>query len=501
MDGLDFRHWSAGHLGQPVVDTASEIVRRTRNHPARFSFLPLLVPSIIGRQLLGWKPLVRSGDRDCETQEFSMASWTVTATNPKVVERARSRGMPLALALLVVSVFISYVDRGNLSIAVPLLKTELGLSAFRVGVLLSSFFWGYTVCLFVCGWFVDRFDVNRVLAMGFLLWSLATAATGLVHGFALLLLMRLLLGVGESVSFPCYSKIFAQHLPEHERGFANGAIVAGMKLGPAAGTLGAGLLMTHIGWRLVFIGIGVLSLLWLPAWLKWSPGGGVAQAAKFSPSVRDIFRQRVFWANTAGAFCCAYPLYFTITWIPLYLVHERHLSMSEMVKIAAAYYTVDAAAALAIGWATDFWIRRGRGVGAVRKTAMAAGWIIAAIGFLGCSYAGPHSYFAWLMVTGVGMGTGNAGLWTVTQTLAGPQAAGRWAGLKNGFSNLAGVICPALTGFTVDWTGHFRVAIGITAGVCLLGAMVWVFLMGELRQVDWTRAGTRLARTAGRSYS
>ena len=95
------------------------------------------------------------------------------------------------------------------------------------------------------------------------------------------------------------------------------------------------------------------------------------------------------------------------------------------------------------------------------------------------------------MVTGVGMGTGNSGLWTVTQTLAGPEAAGRWAGLKNGFSNLAGVICPALTGFTVDWTGHFHVAIGITAGVCVAGAVVWMFFLGELKRVDWAEVAQK----------
>src|SRR5712692_3423606 len=86
--------------------------------------------------------------------------------------------MSVVLTLLVLSVFINYVDRGNLSLAAPLLKNELGISASLLGILLSSFFWTYTALLFVCGWFVDRFDVNRVLAVGFLVWSLATAATG-----------------------------------------------------------------------------------------------------------------------------------------------------------------------------------------------------------------------------------------------------------------------------------------------------------------------------------
>jgi len=129
----------------------------------------------------------------------------------------------LPLLLLILSVLINYIDRGNLSIAAPLLKDELGLSASQLGILFSAFFWTYTVMLFVCGWFIDRFDVNRVLAWGFLLWSLATAATGVVHGFTILLAMRLLLGIGESVAFPCYCKVLAQHLPEHRRGFANGA--------------------------------------------------------------------------------------------------------------------------------------------------------------------------------------------------------------------------------------------------------------------------------------
>src|SRR6266581_3380663 len=394
----------------------------------------------------------------------------------------------LPLLLLVLSVLINYIDRGNLSIAAPLLKDELGLSASQLGILFSAFFWTYTVMLFLCGWFIDRFDVNRVLALGFLLWSLATTATGVVHGFTILLAMRLLLGIGESVAFPCYSKILAQNLPEHRRGFANGAIIAGMKCGPVVGTLGAGVLMANYGWRPVFIGVGLISLVWLPAWVKWMPRTTASAHSGVCPRVIDILRQRSFWATAAGGFCLAYPLYFMITWLPFYLAHEQHLSMRDMVNTAALYYAVDAAAALVTGWMTDFWIRRGSVAGIVRKSAMALGWTMAAIGFVGCSSAGPRSFLGWLMVTGVGCGIGNSGIWAFSQTLAGPDAVGRWTGLQNGFANLAGVVGPALTGFIVDWTGHFRVAFLITAGACLLSAVSWVFLMGRLEQVVWTRA-------------
>jgi len=391
----------------------------------------------------------------------------------------------LPLLLLVLSVLINYIDRGNLSIAAPLLKDELGLSASQLGILFSAFFWTYTVMLFVCGWFIDRFDVNRVLALGFLLWSLATTATGVVHGFAILLAMRLLLGIGESVAFPCYSKILAQNLPEHRRGFANGAIIAGMKCGPVVGTLGAGVLMANYGWRPVFIGIGLISLVWLPAWGKWMRRTTASAHSGVCPRVIDILRQRSFWATAAGGFCLAYPLYFMITWLPFYLSHEQHLSMRDMVNTAALYYAVDAAAALVTGWMTDFWIRRGLAAGIIRKAAMALGWTMAAVGFLGCSSAGPGSYLVWLMVTGVGCGVGNSGIWAFSQTLAGPEAAARWTGLQNGFANLAGVVGPALTGFIVDWTGHFQAALLITAGVCLLSGISWVFLVGRVEPVTW----------------
>jgi len=132
---------------------------------------------------------------------------------------------------------------------------------------------------------VDNFDASRVIAVGFLLWSLTTAATGLVRGFTMLLAMRLMLGVSESVMIPACSKIVGFHLPEHHRGFANGVLQGAWSSGPAVGTLGAGLLMAKHGWRLVFIGIGLIRLTWLPAWIKWMARG--AATAALSPTIAE----------------------------------------------------------------------------------------------------------------------------------------------------------------------------------------------------------------------
>jgi len=120
----------------------------------------------------------------------------------QAIREQRSGAMSIVLALLVFSVFISYVDRGNLSIAAPMLKDELGLSASQLGILLSSFFWTYGLFQILSGWLVDRFSVNWVMAIGFFLWSAATGATGLLHGFTALLVVLLVLGIGESVAYP-----------------------------------------------------------------------------------------------------------------------------------------------------------------------------------------------------------------------------------------------------------------------------------------------------------
>jgi MFS transporter, ACS family, D-galactonate transporter len=394
-----------------------------------------------------------------------------------------------ALALLSISILINYVDRGNLSLAAPILKTELHLSTSQLGILFSAFFWTYTAFIFVSGYLVDRFNVNLAIAVGYTIWSLATAATGLAHVFATLLVMRLLLGVGESVAFPACSKILACNLPEHHRGFANGLIICSLKSGPAVGTFAAGLLMARYGWRPVFVGMGLVALAWIPAWMKWMPQGSTVSGETIgrAPRSTDILLVRSFWGSTLGHFCVNYVLYFTLTWLPFYLVHERQLTMQSMVHIASIYYVVDALSALTTGSVSDAYIRGGRSVSLVRKSAMGVGSVLAAIGLAACAFAGQHTYLAWLLVAALGSGMSGSGVYAFSQTLAGPQATGRWTGLQNGFANLAGIISPALTGLLVDRSGRFTVPLLITALASIVGAIGWTLVVTRLQQVDWSQ--------------
>ena len=160
------------------------------------------------------------------------------------------------LVLLVLSVAINYIDRGNLSVAAPRLSQELNIPADRLGALHSLFFLTYALFQIPSGLLVDRFNVNWVFAGGYALWSLATGMTGFASTYAALACLRLLLGVGESVAYPSYSKLIASTFAEHQRGLVNGLLDAGNKIGPALGTLAGGLIVSHMGWRPLFLKIG-----------------------------------------------------------------------------------------------------------------------------------------------------------------------------------------------------------------------------------------------------
>jgi MFS family permease len=142
-----------------------------------------------------------------------------------------SKGLPVAgshptrlVILLAFVLFINFVDRGNLATTAPLIKDELHLSSTQLGLLLSSFFWSYTLCLFPVGWLAERFGAKPVLTGGVVIWSLGTMLTGIAGGLYSLFAYRILLGIGESTAFPCTSKLLATELDVTQRGRANGAV-------------------------------------------------------------------------------------------------------------------------------------------------------------------------------------------------------------------------------------------------------------------------------------
>jgi MFS family permease len=392
------------------------------------------------------------------------------------------------VGLLALAVFMNYVDRGNLATAAPLMKVELGLSAARLGVLLAAFSWTYTPCQLLAGWMVERINPYRTLALGVGLWAFATAATGFAGGFASLVILRLVLGVGESAAFPASSSLLARHLPPERLGRANGLIAMGVSLGPAFGTFAGGLLIARLGWREVFVVFGAFSLVWLWPWIartRHVSGRLRREPRESGPSYRAILGRRAAWGAYLGHFSANYATYFILSWLPFYLVQAHGYSVTRMAETGGVIYLVYAASTALSGAGTDLWMSRGGSANKVRKTAAVACHATIAAGLVFCALAPARLSIAGLFIAAVGIGFNGGGIFAIGQTLAGPRAAPRWIGLQNLAGNVAGMIGPVITGWLVDRTGAFTLPFVIAALVALAGAFGWGVIIPKVAPLDW----------------
>jgi MFS transporter, ACS family, D-galactonate transporter len=403
--------------------------------------------------------------------------------------KTMSRSEWTLVILLVASVVVNYADRSNLSIAAPVLQKQLALSPLQIGSLLSAFFWTYALLQIagLAGWLSDRFPAGLVLMWGYILWSGATIATGFLSSFALLYVARLALGAGESIAYPCYSRIFAE-LPQEHRGRANALIDAGTKLGPAAGIMVGGVLLIHFGWRVLFIALGIASLAWVIPWIKMIPAPkrrGFAEVVANLPSTRELLRLPSAWGTFLGHFCGNYFFYFLLAWLPLYLVHEQKFSLSATTRLTSAVFLAIGTSTLVAGWTSDYLIARGVSPTRARKS-MAVGGLSVASTLIPLAFLHSRNLSAallFLACTGYGAYASNH--WAISQTLAGPAMAGRWTSIQNGVGNLSGIVGPWLTGAIVQTRGSSRLAFLISGLVALAGALFWGFMVQRVEQVTW----------------
>ena len=363
------------------------------------------------------------------------------------------------MLLLAAVLFINYVDRGALPTAAHHIQEDLHLTFTQLGMLGSAFFWTYALAQIPMGWLAERYGAQRVLAAGLAVWALATLLVGVVAGFVLLFTLRLLLGIGESVGFPCTSKILASTVPRQSLATANGIIAFAYLMGPGVGTLIGGMLMMQFGWRATFVIFGAASLVWLWPWSRVRIQHSAQEdLATQVATTAMILRQRALWGTGLGHFSSNYTFYFMLSWLPLYLVHERGFSDLEMTRFTSAAYLVNAVFAFGGGWALDRYIARGGSTNRGYKTMLGASQVVYIICMLCVALAPRPAALAAIFVYQAVCGLQSPGVFAVSQIIAGPAAAGRWVGIQNTIGNLAGVVALPLTGFVVDWTGHFTLA-------------------------------------------
>jgi len=396
------------------------------------------------------------------------------------------------ITLLTVVLMISYVDRGNLATAGPLIQKELGFDEVQFGKLASAFYLTYVLMMFPAGWATERFGAHRVLAVGVAIWALATLLTGFVASAATILLLRLLLGVGESPVFPASSNLLAANLPRDRLGGANGIISFGYLVGPAIGTWVGAMLMSSVGWRPVFILFGALSLVWLLPWMRYArrtaanaPPPALVEGA---PSSWRILKERGLWGAALGHFSSNYNWYFILTFLPLYLVNKRGMSMIEMGNVAFWAYGLNSLGSVAAGLYTDRWIRIGRSPTVIYKFFMVTNHVVSIAAMAGMVLLPLNASLACLYAYQVFLGLSSPGVFGIGQILAGPLATGRWIGIQNCLGNMSGIISPALGGLLIQWNGgDYRYAFGAVCLVNVLGIFGWGVILPKVEPIDWTR--------------
>ena len=400
------------------------------------------------------------------------------------MNRQLQPGASLLVLLLGTAVLLNYVDRGAIGIAAPLMTAELKLDPKAFGIVVSAFFWVYAPVQLFVGWLVDRFSVYRLMAAGLVLWAAGTLAMGFAGGFASLLILRVMLGVGETIAFPGGSKIITRHVPADRRGVANAAMALGIALGPAVGTLAGGLILANYGWRAIFISFGIVTLLWLlPWWLAVPRGRDTEANADARVRLGALVGRWSLWSMSIAHFASNYIFYFLLSWLPLFLTKSRGLPIREMTLLATLGYAAQAIAAIGFGATSDWWTRTGRSEAAVRRLMMVIGQLLAGGAVLGLAYAtAPAAIAVLLCVAGIATGALSLNIYAVAQMFAGARAAGTWVGFQNALGNVSGIAGPIITGIIVAEAGY-NIAFLVTAAVGLAGAIWWLVAVPRIEQI------------------
>ena len=411
-----------------------------------------------------------------------------------------NRRRRVVLGLVFVGIVISYIDRGNLSIAAAHMMDDFQFPPKIMGMLLSAFFWTYAGFQIPSGALVDRLGIRRVYAAAFILWSLASASIGLAGGFASILVLRLLLGMAESIGPLASLSFIRQNYSGREQGLPTAIYIAGQNLGPALGALVGTILIDKLGWRFMFIATGLGALLWLPFWLWLAPkdkpkAQRAMETAEAPPQHpvqwKELFATPAFWAMSCCIFLSSYYWYFVLTWVPTYLTSARGFTTLEMGKVLSAPLFAMALVCVAGGYAADRVAKRTGNVFRTRILFASVAFVTSSLILLLLILPDKAAVFPILTISMCATGIGNTSYWAISQHAPPKYMVGRTIGFLNTISQIAGAAAPLITGFILGPQKQFGVAM-IVAGVCPIFASALLLFAGSngLERIKTILAGS-----------
>lgn len=409
------------------------------------------------------------------------------------------------LALMTTATMINYLDRTLLSVAAPLMSHDLVIGPVMMGFVLSAFSWTYALAQLPGGALLDRFGTRLTYACSLVLWSLFTGLQGLAVNVATLLGARLGMGAAEAPCFPANSRILVSWFPQRERARANGTYSIGMYFGIAFLSPLLFWVTAEFGWRVLFIGAGIIGVLFGLLWWrlyrepnesKWAnqaeldeiaAGGGIdlGKTVKQPFSWADIgwlLKQRQIVGASIGQFATNATLVFFLTWFPTYLVNERGMAFIKVGFMASLPFIAATAGVLLGGFVSDTLVKRGHSLTIARKTPVVLGLLLSSLITAAAFVKDNNVVIIVMSIAFFGQGMSNLG-WTLISEVAPRRLIGITAGLFNFCTNLAGIITPIVIGFVVAVTGSFFGGLAFIGVMALVGAFSYIFVLGEVRRV------------------
>jgi MFS transporter, ACS family, D-galactonate transporter len=411
----------------------------------------------------------------------------------------------ILLGLCFLGLTMNYLDRANLSVALPYMDAELhlNLSNTEKGLILGAFFWAYDGMMLIAGWFTDKVGSRKAFTFAAIWWSFFTMVTPLATSFAGLFGVRFFLGAGESPAYPSSTKAASRWFPKTERAFATAVIDSGSRVGTVLALPVVTGIIALTSWHYSFIILGALGFIWAAVWY-WNyrdplehsgandlerryiiDNGGRSSATDDPEAVKlpwpGLFAYRTIWGMMLGFFCLNFVIYFFLTWFPTYLKDARHLNLAELGTLG----TLPGLAAIIAGWSAGLYadklIQRGVDVTLVRKTVMIGG-LLGGSFILGAALV-PSVYAAlfFFAVAYSSLAVAATGIWSLPADIA-PSShhVASIGGIQNFASNLAGIFSPFIFGALLDhFGGSYTPAFAVAACVAIMGAGSYAFIVGR----------------------
>jgi ACS family glucarate transporter-like MFS transporter len=425
----------------------------------------------------------------------------------------------MILAILFAVTTINYADRATIAIAGPELKKLLGLSPVQMGFVFSAFAWSYVLAQLPGGWLLDRFGSKITYFFSIFLWSLFTMLMGTVGFFTgaaavtALFTLRLLIGAAEAPSFPGNSRIASSWFPTAERGTAAAIFNSAQYFATVLFAPLMGWLVHSFGWESVFFVMGGLGIVMAFIWLKMvygpkdhprinaaeleyiAAGGALVdleskdKAAATSKldtwsCIRQLLGNRMLLGVYIGQYCINTLTYFFLTWFPVYLVTERHMTILKAGFIAALPAVAGFLGGVLGGVISDRLIKSGKSLSAARKTPIVCGMMLS-MSMIICNYVEAD----WIVILVMslaffGKGIGALG-WAVVADTSPKEAGGMSGALFNTFGNTAGITTPIVIGYILQQTGSFAGALVFVGANALVTVLCYLLMVGEIKRFEF----------------